>query len=100
MTPTMPASVDYTVTRKEVWGWYWRQWRQPDGLWRTHAGIFVGVLLLCLSTGDMLFHWGGIVSGLKLEGLGYAILIGLLSVLWLPFYPLVAYRPGPRSLSV
>ncbi|WP_186002754.1 YcxB family protein [Mycobacterium sp. KBS0706] len=95
----MSVSIDYTVTRNEVWRWYWRQWKEPNGLWRFHVGIFVAVFLLCLSAGDVVFRWGGIASGLKPEGLGCAILIGLLSVLWLPFYPLIAYRPGLRSLS-
>jgi hypothetical protein len=37
----MRFEIEYASTRREVWDWYWRFWRERG--WKTHALIFPAV---------------------------------------------------------
>ena len=86
--------VRYHSSRREIWHWYWRTWRQPRGLWRIHAvialGAFVTVLLL-IAPPVRPIPW---IYGI------WAVLAALLSVAWLPLWPMIRFKPQLRTLEV
>jgi len=51
-------TVEYALSRAEVWRTYWRAWAQPAGLWRFHVaiGILVAVAVSVLNR-DAHYTW-------------------------------------------
>lgn len=87
----MRFELEYSSRRSEVMKLYWRSWRR--GLWKIQARIFAGVA-------------AGLLLVLRLSGVstGYAIaaalLGGLISIAWLPLFPLWKFKPQRRTLTV
>jgi YcxB-like protein len=85
---TTSFSLRYRSTRAEVWDWYWRVWRHR--LWRTHAAIFVVVVIstLVLTMSYSAPNWA------------LAVGVGVVAVAWLPMVPLIAFKSTERTLQV
>jgi hypothetical protein len=90
MTPTS-IRIQYFSLRSEVWRFYWRSWRQR--LWKFHLfifGSFTVVVFVCAILG------GTAPSVAGVNAFGW----GLLSIVWLPLYPLLKFKPQMRVLEI
>jgi hypothetical protein len=77
----------YRSTRREVWQWYWRAWRQR--LWRTHV-----LLVWTVATATLLR------TGLSARHVALGLALGVLAVAWLPLVPVIAFKSNERTLRV
>jgi hypothetical protein len=71
--------------------WYWRSWRQR--LWKFHLFIFCTftvVTFVCAVLGGTAPLAAGV----------YAFVWGLLSIVWLPIYPQLRFKPQTRVLEI
>jgi hypothetical protein len=83
--------IEYSSLRSEVWKFYWRSWRQR--WWKTHLLVFVGVTTAVFVG---LHRQGFSPSG---EGM-FACGCGFLSIVWMPIFPLVRFKPQTRVLEI
>lgn len=86
-------TVEYDLTRRDIWGWRWRAMRRPLGRWIVHLLIAVGVFefaLLCLSFGRGLG-----VGDVVLSLLAAAIALGIFVYL-----PVARFKPQVRTLRI
>jgi hypothetical protein len=87
----MSISVQYSSTRREVWGFYRRLWQQR--LWKMHLVIF---LAAAISASFAIFDdWPR--NALQYLTVG---LLGLIPLVLLAFYPMVMFKPQMRVLTV
>lgn len=88
---SMAISISYASRRDEVWQWYWRAWRQ--GLWRTHACVF----LITASLGALALYGGWPNNAVE-----WAIVlsIGLLPLAFFALFPMIKFKPHTRTLVV
>jgi hypothetical protein len=87
----MGFRVQYTSRRREVWDWYWRAWRER--LWKTH-------LLVFLTVSVTVYLYEEESAALSPAAAVLAFACGLISILWLPLYPLVMFKPQVRTLEI
>jgi len=80
----MARTVQYASTRSEVWRWYWRSWRRR--LWIKHAVLFLAIFVSVLM--------------LRPGSIALAAAVGLTAIIWMPFFPLIRFKPQTRSLTV
>lgn len=87
----MSLRVEYASERREIWTWYWREWRK--GLWKVHLGTFLAVSVLIASylTRN---------TSVTLAPVLVALVCGLLSVAWMPAYPILMFAPEVRSVEI
>lgn len=86
-------TVEYDLTRRDVWGWRWTAMRRPIGTWIVHllgAAAVFEFMLLCLTMGRG-FTLAGVVASLAAAGVVLIVWIGL---------PIVRFRPQARSLRI
>jgi PHD/YefM family antitoxin component YafN of YafNO toxin-antitoxin module len=87
----MQFDLEYSSRRREVMKLYWRSWR--ENLWKVHARAFLAV-------------GGALLLILRLIGLptatavAVALVGGLVSIAWLPLFPLWKFKPQRRTLTV
>jgi hypothetical protein len=87
----MSISVQYYSTRREVWGFYWRLWKQR--LWKMHLVIFVAV---AVSGSFATFgRWPRSVP----EFIAI-VLTALVPIVLLTLYPMLMFKPQMRVLTV
>ena len=92
----MSIKIEYASSRREIWRWYWRSWRKT--LWKTHLLFFLVVT----------FAAAFFIAPVRIEpnnslsfaSLLPAVICGLLSVSWLPFFPLLMFKPETRTLEI
>ncbi len=87
----MQFDLEYSSRRRVIMKLYWRSWRQ--GLWKVHLGAF-------LAAGGALFVLLLRVGRSVATAGAAAFLGGLLSIAWLPLYPLLKFKPQRRTLTV
>jgi len=87
----MSYKVEYASRRREVWDYYWRAWRER--FWKTHL-----TMLLAIGAATGLYASEGGAS--SLESVLLALTCGLLSISWLPIYPLLVFKPQIRTLEI
>lgn len=85
--------VAYSLTRGEIWRWYWRAWARPRGLWRYHALV------------SLLVAAGWTVRGppisFPLERFPGAFVLALaLCLMLFPLWPQVRFKPLRRVLTI
>lgn len=87
----MSISVQYASTRREVWGFYRRLWKQR--LWKIHSVIFVGA---AISASFAIF------GGWPRNAREYLVvgLIGVASPTLFALYPMFMFKPQTRVLTV
>ncbi len=86
-------TVEYDLTRRDVWGWRWRAMRRPLGPWIVHLLIAAGVFefaLLCLSFGRGL-DLGDVVLSLLVAGAALALFL---------YVPVARFKPQVRTLRI
>jgi hypothetical protein len=87
----MQFDLEYSSRRREVMKFYWRSWRR--GLWKIQARTFLVVaaaLLIVLR-----------LAGQSMAAASAAALLGgLVSIAWLPLFPLWKFKPQRRTLTV
>ena len=81
--------VEYAATRRELWIWYWRQWRRQS--WKRHATILVVITLLVLAQSGASPSWStvAIPGVIGLGVIGFEIL-----------YPQIHFKPQLRTLAM
>jgi hypothetical protein len=77
--------IEYTSSRQEVWSFYWYQWRRKR-LWLIQLSIALVVFLLAL--------------GFFASNIIVAALIGIISVAWMPLFPLIMFKVSRRTLQI
>ena len=87
----MAQTIKYESKRSEIWKWYWQNWKAK--LWRFHVLIFTGVTFIML----IVLTFGRQPSLLNLF---IALSCGALSIVWLPIFPILAFKPQMRTLTV
>lgn len=87
----MSFEVKYTSRRREGWDWCWRARRER--LWKTHL-----IALVAVSAVVELYASESGISAPNSAVL--ALARGLLSILWLPIYPLLMFKPQIRTLEM
>lgn len=85
-------TIRYSVTRGEIWRWYWRAWAQPRGLWRLHVLLAVSIGIAAATPGLRSFD--------PAVFLRTAALVGLAAVSFLPLWPQFRFKPQERLLAV
>jgi len=84
--------VKYKSSRKEIWSFYWHQWFYGELKW-IHARYFLLVALVVYFFKMKTIAWS--VSAFLM-----AFISGLASVIWMPIYPQIKFKPQIRTLSV
>jgi hypothetical protein len=86
-------TIHYALKRKDIWDAYWFTWRNG---WKLKvAQLFI--------TGCAFFVTKQWLSGggpATTSQLAISFGVALLSILWLPLYPLVLYKPHQRMLTI
>jgi hypothetical protein len=87
----MTYSVEYRSKRSEVLAALWSAWKR--GLWRGHAFLFLAI------------SGGGILATYQSVGFPGALLVPVLigaavSLMLLPGYPMLAFKPQLRRLKI
>jgi hypothetical protein len=87
----MSISVHYSSTRREVWGFYWRLWKQR--LWKMHLVIFVAVAVSgsFATFGRLPRDFPEIIA---------IVLTALIPIILLALYPMLMFKPQVRVLTV
>lgn len=86
-------TVEYDLTRRDVWGWRWRAMRRPLGPWIVHLMVATGVfefVLLCLSFG----------RGLGLGDVVLSLVAAAATVVLVVYVPVARFRPQVRTLRI
>ena len=78
----MPTTIEYRSSRKEVWSWYWRTWRQS--LWKFHLLIFLAFAGGCYAASDSVI---------------LSVVVALVPVSLLPLYPQLRFKSELRTLT-
>jgi YcxB-like protein len=90
MSPTS-IKIEYSSLRSEVWSFYWRSWRQR--WWKVHLLVFSSVTAVAFvglyRQGLSPFSEGALACG-----------CGFLSIVWMPIYPLLKFKPQTRILEI
>jgi hypothetical protein len=87
----MHFKIEYTSRRGEVWNFYWRAWRER--LWKIHLTfVILAVGSVCLYANTQ----GTLSASTVLLALG----LSFLSILWMPIYPQVMFKPQLRTLDI
>jgi hypothetical protein len=87
----MSLKVEYASERREIWRWYWRNWRKD--IWKIHLSMFLlvsGVVAFFLTRN----------AGLWLPSMLLAAACGFLSIAWMPAYPILMFSPEKRSVEI
>ena len=87
----MHFDLEYSSRRREVMKFYWRSWRQ--GLWRIQARVLLAVAAALL----IVLQLAGLSTA---TAIAVALLGGLVSIAWLPLFPLWKFKPQRRTLTV
>ncbi len=86
-------TIRYSLKRKDIWDAYWFTWRNG---WKLKATQFIfGGLVFVITTHLMT---GGRTP--TISQLAIACGVALLSILWLPVYPLLLYKSEERMLTI
>jgi hypothetical protein len=86
-------TVEYDLTRRDVWGWRWRAMRRPLGTWIAYLLASVAVFefaLLCLTWGR---GWG--VGDVVLS-----LVAGLVCAALFVFVPVARFKTQQRALRI
>ncbi len=83
-------SLRYVSSRREVWAWYWRSWLQ--GRWRVHLAVFATMAGAALLS-------SALRGSLSPADAVPALAVALIGVAWMPFFPLLAFKPQERTLE-
>jgi hypothetical protein len=75
--------IEYISSRNEIWAFYWYQWRRKK-LWLTHLLVALVVFLIAF-----------IFLALNLI---VSIFLAVLSVAWMPLFPLIMFKGSRRIL--
>jgi|SRR5579864_3582531 len=89
----MSFKVEYASQRREVWDFYWRAWQRR--LWKYHAALFLAVTAAAMAGSYMSAH-----GALRPKSFLLALGFGLLSIIWLPAYPMLRFKPQVRTLEL
>jgi hypothetical protein len=87
----MSISVEYSSTRREVWGLYWRMWQQR--LWKMHLLIFVAAAVAASFAA-----FGRLPR--DVPELLAIVLTGLIPTALFALYPMLMFKPQMRVLTV
>ncbi len=83
----MTIQIEYSLTRPDVSNWYWRRWRQ--GHWVIHLVIICGAICSGIISADGTSPlWAGSIG----------LMIGILVVIALMAYPMLAFKPEHRAV--
>ena len=87
----MPESmtVTYSSSRREVWHWYWAQWRRS--LWRYHL-LFVSAIFAA----SFVIQRGAMTD----RSLITAAALSLATLIFLIAFPQIMFKPRPRTLTI
>ena len=87
----MGITIQYSSTRREVWGFYWQLWKR--GLWKIHLAIFIAILV-----------FGSFATFGRLPKdaaeLATIMVAALIPISLLAAYPMLMFKPQTRVLTV
>jgi hypothetical protein len=86
-------TITYALKRSDIWDTYWFTWRNG---WKLRGAQLVIAGCAFVVAISWLTEGRPASTSQILEALG----IALLSILWLPVYPLLRYKPQQRMLTI
>jgi hypothetical protein len=87
------VTVRYSLRRGDVWNAYWFTWRSGWTLKISQLVIASCAFFVALS-------WLAPRGSASYGAIATSVAIALLSILWLPLYPLLRFKPQVRTLSI
>lgn len=86
-------TVEYALTRGEVWRWYWQAWAKPAGLWRFQ--VLVG-LIVAIAVTLPYIGTATVASQFLSTALVAIFTVMFISCCW----PQIKYKSQQRKLSI
>lgn len=86
-------TVEYDLTRRDVWAWRWRAMRRPLGRWIVYLMVAVAIFeftLLCLTCG----------RGLGLGDVVLSLVVAAVALGLCLYVPVARFKPQARTLRI
>lgn len=87
------VTIQYALRRDDIWRAYWFTWRNG---WT----LKIAQAIIAASTFYVVFAWRAGSGAASHEDVVVASLAAVASILWLPIYPLLRFKPQARTLTI
>lgn len=86
-------TIHYALRRQDLWRAYWFTWR-------TGWTLKIAQLFIAASMFYVVLAWRSAGGAPSRNDIVVAALVAIASILWLPLYPLLRYKPQARTLTI